>query len=487
MHFEIKDYGTVIFRYVMGLCIFAMLATIGLYAYLGTFSRYLGDDYCETMVFKNSSLISAVLNRYEDGQWRAANRYSNLLFVGVAESLFGSKNIEIIPVVFILLWGIGLVYLVQQARKLAGIQWHISMDIFLGAALAFFSMLEAPNRFQMFYWRSSMATHFAPLVFLNFLIGFLLSKARSTRETPPSLWIIVGLFFASFMIGGFSEPPVTVMIVGSGLGLAYTWFFVKNKMRRTLLSLIAAFFAGAVSALIVMAVSPAVSTLDRITPSFVEWLQRTTQYTYLFLIDAIKTLPLPSLLSVIFSAIVVFMIYRNKGNSNIINVRVNRNIALALPFILILLIAAGFSTSAYGQSYPVARARFFAHYLITITLVFEGALLGMWLSRVKWKFFDVAHLEYPSILILLILAVYPFRAGLQVILEIPEYRARAEKWDTRETQINKLIAQGKTDLMIVQLDGVDGVKELDSSADHWVNICAAQYYEVNSIRAVSPR
>jgi len=158
-----------------------------------------------------------------------------------------------------------------------------------------------------------------------------------------------------------------------------------------------------------------------------------------------------------------------------------------LPFILILLIAAGFSTSAYGQSYPVARARFFAHYLITITLVFEGALLGMWLSRVKWKFFDVAHLEYPSILILLILAVYPFRAGLQVILEIPEYRARAEKWDTRETQINKLIAQGKTDLMIVQLDGVDGVKELDSSADHWVNICAAQYYEINSIRAVSPR
>ena len=139
MHFEIKDYGTVIFRYVMGLCIFAMLATIGLYAYLGTFSRYLGDDYCETMVFKNSSLISAVLNRYEDGQWRAANRYSNLLFVGVAESLFGSQNIKIIPVVFILLWGIGSVYLVQQARKLAGIQWRISVDIFLGAALAFFS------------------------------------------------------------------------------------------------------------------------------------------------------------------------------------------------------------------------------------------------------------------------------------------------------------------------------------------------------------
>ena len=106
------------------------------------------------------------------------------------------------------------------------------------------------------------------------------------------------------------------------------------------------------------------------------------------MIDVFKTLPLPILLSFVLPAVLVFMIYRDKENSNIVNARVIRNIALALPFILILLIAAGFSTSAYGQSFPVARARFFAHYLITITLVFEGVLLGMWLSQVKLKFFN---------------------------------------------------------------------------------------------------
>jgi hypothetical protein len=87
-------------------------------------------------------------------------------------------------------------------------------------------------------------------------------------------------------------------------------------------------------------------------------------------------------------------------------------------------------------------------------------------------------------LIVLILAIYPFRASLQVIQEVPEYRRRAEKWDARETQIKTLIAQGETDLTIVQLDGVDGVKELDTFASHWVNVCAAKYYEVNSIRAI---
>jgi hypothetical protein len=361
------------------------------------------------------------------------------------------------------------------------------MDVFLGVALAFFSILEAPNRFQTFYWRSSMATHFVPLVFLNFLLAFIFSKTQSNKETSPSVWAVIGLFFASFIIGGFSEPPVTVMVVGSSLSLVYIWFFVKNKMRNTLLSLTAAVFAGAVSALIVMAVSPAALNLGRNTPSFIEWVYRTTQYTYLFMIDAFKTLPLPSLLSFVFSAILFFVIYRGNENSNTINARVNRNIALALPFILILLIAAGFSTSAYGQSYPVARARFFAHYLITITLVFEGALFGMWLSQVKWRFFSSANFEYISIFILLILAVYPLRAGMQVVQEIPDYRRRAEKWDKREDQINTLIAQGQTDLVIPQLDGVDGVKELDTFPSHWVNLCAAKFYEVNSISAIPPK
>jgi hypothetical protein len=108
----------------------------------------------------------------------------------------------------------------------------------------------------------------------------------------------------------------------------------------------------------------------------------------------------------------------------------------------------------------------------------------MWLSQVKLRFFNFVRIEYIAMLIVLILAVYPFRVSLQAINEVSEYRKRAARWDARETQINALITQGETDLIIVQLDGVNGVKELDVNADHWVNRCAAEYYEVNSIRAI---
>lgn len=463
----------------------ALLAYLAAIAYLGTFSRYMSDDYCEAFNTRSSTFV-AVVERYSAGEWRAANRYSNLFFVGLVESLLGWRSIEIVPPLLILLWGVGLVYLLRQVRKLAGIEWHFLMDVFFGALLAYLSILEAPNRFQILYWRSSMATHFAPLVFLNFLIVALLSRVYAKREALASVWFALIILFASFVIGGFSEPPVAVMVVGSALALAYIWFFVKDRPRQLWFLLTGSVFLGAVAALAVMAISPAASKLGADTPSFMEWIRRTIEYTYFFLIDTLKTLPLPTLFSVVCPALFFFLMVRRKeGEAGSFNVQTHLKIALALPLLLALLIAAGFSTSAYGQSFPVGRARFFAHFLMTITLMVEGALLGGWLSQMKWKLFNTVAFEYVSTLILLVVAVYPFRAFFQVVQDIPEYSARAQAWDRRDAHIHELREHGQTDLTIPQFDGIYDVKELDNLTTHWVNRCAARYYGVHSISAVT--
>jgi heme exporter protein D len=157
---------------------------------------------------------------------------------------------------------------------------------------------------------------------------------------------------------------------------------------------------------------------------------------------------------------------------------------LIAPLVLALLIAAGFSPSAYGQSFPVDRARFFANYLLSATLMLEGAFLGVWLSQIKWPVFHSIYALGATVLVLLVLAVYPLRAGLQVLQNVPAYRARALLWDKRDAIIRAQVVQGETDLVIIQFDGVDGTKELDVSAAHWANGCAAQYYDVKSIRAI---
>jgi hypothetical protein len=164
-----------------------------------------------------------------------------------------------------------------------------------------------------------------------------------------------------------------------------------------------------------------------------------------------------------------------------------RTMLVVIPALSYLLVVASFFPSVYGQSFPVERARFAGQVSLVAGLMIEGALLGSLLAQWRSAAFEKFPLKMASAILLAVAAFYPLRAGWLTLAEVPEYRARAEAWDTREIQINTLIAQGDTDLLIVQLDGVDGVKELEVTEDHWVNRCAAKYYEVKSIRTASPK
>lgn len=477
-----KFFSVVVVSFILG-----MLAYLAANFYLATFSRYLADDYCETISTRSASPIVSVIQHYQEGNARAASRYSNLLFVGTVEAMLGKNSIGLAPAFMIVLWTVGLIFLTRQVRKMAGLELPFLMDVFFGALLAFVSVLVAPNRFQSFYWRSAVSVHFAPLVFLNFLVAALLFEVRSNRKGVGFVLSLLALLVASFIVGGFSEPPVAIMIVGTGLGLVYIWFFEKDKARRlALLLLTGSVFAGAILALVTMVFSPALTDLKRELPSFVQLIQRTGQYTYHFLLDTLKTLPLPLLFNIAAPTFIAFVMYREDQNAGVLsNARTSLKVAIALPILLVILIAAGFSTSAYGQSYPAERARFFAHALMTITLAVEGFLAGVWIARVNWKFAGSVRFEYAALLVLLVMVVYPFRAIFQILQSVPEYSARAQAWDRRDAHIYELIAHDQTNLIVPQFDGIYGVKELDNLPTHWVNRCAAAYYGVNSISAVT--
>ena len=98
------------FRLSVLLNVAAMLAYLAAVAYLGAFSRYMADDYCEAAAMQSSTPLRAVMDRYEAGEWRAANRYSNLLLAGVLESLLGLRSVAIILPLMVILWSVGLIY-----------------------------------------------------------------------------------------------------------------------------------------------------------------------------------------------------------------------------------------------------------------------------------------------------------------------------------------------------------------------------------------
>lgn len=485
MQLRTIKFEEIIFRYILMICVFAMFVAIGAYAYLGTFSRYLADDYCEAVSVSKNSPIIAVIDRYTAGAWRAANRYSNLLMVGVTER-FGNHNMQVTNVAMVLLWAIGLSWVVHELRRLFKVDWFLHFDIFWGITLSFFSFLQAPNLFQTVYWRSSMSTHFAPLVFGSFLSAFLIRQLRCLRIEQSSRLIDVVVFVAAFILAGFSEPSTTTMVTFLLLLMTAVWLWEKAPVKQKYLALLAWTFAGAFLGLMVMIVSPASANIARERSlDFVAILSNSFIYSYLFIIDSLKTTPLPTSLSILIPLILIWLytqlepspLSRNEIHIILLSV-------IAIPILMWLLIAAGFAPSVYGQGFPVERMRFLARTIMIVAFMLEGALFGFLLKGLRFDPNQVVGQWVVLALFTAITIVYPLRAAFNILrFNVPEYRAHAETWDLRDAQIRLAVEQGATDLVVKQLDSMDGVVEYKGNKSFWVNVCAAEYYGLHTLVA----
>lgn len=474
-----------VFRAVLLIALLSMLVAVGVYAYLGSFSRYLADDYCEAVRVTTVSPFQAVIDRYSDGAFRSANRYSNILFVGFSEIL-GPNSIPITIVLMALLWCIGLIWLVYETRKFTGTQWSPWIDMFLGSALAFMSYLQAPNLFQTVYWRSSMMTHFAPLVFASLFFAFLMKQARRPADEKISPLIYGFIFIVAFVLAGFSEPPAATFVTAFALLFFSVWMWSRSSIRTRLLVLTGVTFAGVFAGFLTLLFSPAVASVAQEKSSNIIFIIFFSfKYVLDFTRDNFIRVPLPLLISFLIPFSLTWV--QKQFNTGVsIEARRLPLLMIFLPFVIWVLIAAGFSPSVFGQGFPVERMRFLAQTLLIVMLMLEGLWLGLFLP--EFKFNRTIGAWAVLIFFVVISIAYPLRTTLNIVKSnVSEYSERANLWDLRNEFIYRHIAQGEADLFIPGFGGVYGVKELDSNPAHWINACAANFYHVSSVQSFSTK
>jgi hypothetical protein len=468
---------SVFFRIALAFGAAAMTVALGLFSYLGTFTRYMADDYCETVLVR-SGLLQSLIHRYET----VSDRFTNQLFVGLLEFL-SPHNVQFIPAVMILLWAGALTWLVFEARRMMGLRWSFLLDFFLAVSLDFFSVLEAPNRFQTFYWRSSMATHFAPLVYLTAFAALLLMLARNNEGRFPAFWIGPLCLVIAFFGGGFSEPPDAVLVVASSLALGAAWLWEKGPRRRSTLMLLSWTLGGGLLALMVLMASPGNAFRIRTArPDLVNLVYKTLLTTFQFILDSFSTLPIPTLVSIF---IPLLLLYGFLAASPALHPSKKRMVWIAgaaAPVLAFGLMAAGFAPSVYGQSFPAERARFIGCLLMTVALMFEGACFGILLSQWKMRWSSVA--TTLATIMLVMSAVYPLRAAwIAVQQKRTLYSRWSTRWDNRQAKILALRAKGMQDIVTFHLISIEGIGELGPDPKSWINVCAANYYDINSISA----
>jgi hypothetical protein len=452
-----------------------------LYAYLGTFSRYGSDDYCLSAFFLQGDLLSRMIRRY----FITSGRYTNILFIGLVDQILGWHNVAILPPLMLTLFALGLYLLLKEISGIVALGLSRWIILFMAVSMTYFSILQAPDLYETLYWRAGMTSHFAPLVFFLFLSVFLLKQIRSARERSPSFWIQAVCFIGAFLAGGLSEPPTALMITILFLAVCAVWWWGEGRSRRSVLIILSWSLVGVVAALLVMAFAPANALrLQTAPPGLIELLSRILSHTFEFIVDTLRTLPAPTLISVAVPAVLFYVKFAN--TSQILSKQAyNRLGILVIVVFLIayLLIAATFAPSVYGQSYPVARARFAGRVLMTSALMINGALLGILAANTRMRFFQSTDPRRFAIPVLMLLMLYPLRGAWQTSIEVPVYQQRADAWDLRESEIRALKDQGVQDLVVRFLPD-ERIQDLGDHIGFRLNRCASIIYGVNSIVAV---
>jgi hypothetical protein len=465
----------------LSLGIFTTLTALALYAYLGTFSRYSSDDYCLSAFFLTDDFLRAMIQRY----FISSSRYTNILFIGLSDRLFGWYNVAILPALMLCLFVCGLYLLLKEVSEILHLRWSRGLVLFLALLTVYFSITQAPDLYETLYWRAGMTSHFAPVVFMPFWGAFLLRHIRNATGSLPSLWAQAACFLIPFVIGGLSEPPTALMITILGLGILAAWRSSDLRNRRSILILLSWSLVGAVMALLVMGLAPANSLrMQTPPPPLLELISKIIYYPSFFVTGTLRTLPTPTLISIVVLAVLFYVKYGHPAQGLSRDERNRLGLLMLILLVLAyLLIAASFAPSVYGQSYPVPRARFAARVIMTAALLAEGALIGVLAAGVKVKSFQPAALRNFAILVLVILTLYPLRAAWRTYGEIPLYRQSAVVWDAREAQILAMKAQGEQDLVVPFLSEVP-IQDLGDHKGYRLNRCAAALYGVNSIVAV---
>jgi hypothetical protein len=454
---------------------------LALYAYLGTFSRYGSDDYCLSAFFLQDDLVNRMILRY----FITSGRYTNILFIGLVDQIFGWHNVAILPPVMLTLFALGLYLLLKEIGEIIALGWSRWIILFMAVSMTYFSILQAPDLYETLYWRAGMTSHFAPLVFFLFLSVFLLKQIRSAREHSPSLWIQAMCFIGAFLAGGLSEPPTALMITILFLGACAAWWWGEGRSRRSILIVLLWSMAGALIALLVMAFAPANALrLQTAPPGLVELVSRILRHTFEFIVDTVRTLPAPTLMSVALPAVLFYVKFAN--TSQTLSRQAYNQLGILVIVICLtayLLIAATFAPSVYGQSYPVARARFAGRVLMTSALMLNGTLLGILVANTRMRFFQSIYLRRFAMLVLALLMLYPLRGAWRTSVEVPVYQQRADAWDLRESEIRALKDQGVQDLVVRFLPD-ERIQDLGDHTGFRLNRCASIIYGVNSIVAV---
>jgi hypothetical protein len=467
------------------LLVAAIITTIPLvvFAYLGLFTRYLADDFCTT----NTALQYGVFGSV--GWWYTnwAGQFTNWTLKGIV-GVLNPMVITILPAFIIAVWFGAAIWMFYEIGRLFRIQERLSGAVLLSAVLLFAGFTGAPNVIQSLYWFGASIPYTMPLIVLMLYIGFFLHFLRRYPDGKLPFWAIFMAAVVAFLAGGMSEMYVIFQGVVFGLMILGVLLAAPNPVKKSGTILLAIGLAASMVAFIIVLAAPGNAVRKAAfgeTLPILEIILRTLRVAASFFATDIGVFsPIPLLVALILPAVVTSQFLTFEQPVRMSGKRARKLLALSGGVaILLLLVIIG--PSIYGTSVaPTPRVYFTAHLVMISIAMFWGCVVGLDLKRTLKP--SGSYPAWGAVIVLgLLLIVGPLAATAQILNRAPAFNTFAFEWDQRDHHIRVVAANGEQDVIVrplsVDLGLLAGLDIIDTDPNGWVNKCAAQYYQVESI------
>ncbi len=225
---------------------FVLALPVLLYAYAGSFSRYMADDFCIVNESAHTTILNETLLWYNTWGGRLSQPVALLSALKL-----GQTFPAISPALLIAVWLIALGWALVELARWLKLERPLALGSLFALLLIYVTLAGTPQLGQSLYWMSAAYAYTAPLPLIAVLLGL---TFRAARTGQTRVWIVILAALVAFVVGSFAEPVVTIELTFLLLLFAAFWWW--SRQNRAVQAIVAAQIAGALVALALMLASP---------------------------------------------------------------------------------------------------------------------------------------------------------------------------------------------------------------------------------------
>ncbi len=465
------DKNSTLRRIFLWLLLALFCAPLALHIYLGSYSRFIADDFCSSAVARSQGIFRGSLYWYLNWNGRYSANFLDSLFgyLGPAATPFATGLV-------IAAWLIVLAIAVRQSKRDLVESWII-------AAMVLFAVLYViPQVGQSLYWGQGMRSVVPPLILGTAYIALIAKRSRSTDRV--TLWWLISAGLLTFIAVGFAETYFAVQTAAIAFALVIPAVFTRYAPanRRNYFLLLIAGLVGSLAGGLLMFVAPGNKFRQSAfppppaTPELLSIsLRGMREFFELAVLAPGKWYVWVGLICCGFIfGLQVFQPRDGAGRRDLWSL-------IWLPVVGFVLLLACWVPMAWGTSLTLAYRTFIIPAYVLVCVVTCWAYIAGQACRSAYV--SLTPVVVAAVIVLMAFGIIAANISREMWRQQrPLFIGYARRWDERDQMIRRAKAQGLPYAQVLRQHNWAGLEEVAVDPKiTWLTKCVSDYYGINVI------